>query len=126
MPDRAHGPTLNDEEDDLGCMAQAGEGEEGPEEDFEREGAHMADDAEDRQADRDLDETDTEDVEDLAESGGVQGRGNVGGWEAMDVLTKAGSDEDGEVRDCDDARYLCLKKTFTYQRFDFHAIGGCL
>ena len=71
MPDRAHGPALDDEEEDLGCVAEAGEGEEGPEEDFEGDGAHVADDAEDCEADGDFDEADAEDVEDLAEGGSV-------------------------------------------------------
>ena len=67
LPDGPHRTALNDEEDDLGGVAETSEDEEGPQENFEGEGTDMADDPEDGEAYRNFDETDAEDVEDLTE-----------------------------------------------------------
>lgn len=69
MPDRAHGPALDDEEDDLGGMAEAGEDEEGPEEYLQGARADVVDDSKDCQADGHFGQTDSKYVENLANSG---------------------------------------------------------
>ncbi|KAL9100060.1 MAG: hypothetical protein Q9163_004518 [Psora crenata] len=56
VPDCSHGPALDDEEQDLGAVAEAGEHEKGPDEDSKRRGRAAAD---------------AEDVEDLGEDGVV-------------------------------------------------------
>ena len=51
IPDCAHGAALDDEEEDLGGVGEAGEDEEGKDEEFERGGDAAVDDSEDGEAD---------------------------------------------------------------------------
>lgn len=90
-------------------MGEAGEDQQGPDEEFEEGGDGPIDDSEHGEADGDLDEADAEDVEDLAEDGGVDGGGDLLGGKAVDVLAEAGVDEDVEPGDGYDSGYLLLE-----------------
>ena len=109
VPDGAHGPALDDEEEDLGPVRETGEDQEGPDEEFEEGGDAPVDDPEYGEADGDLDEPDAEDVEDLAQDGGVHGGGDLLRGKAVDVLAEAGVDEDVEPGEGYDCGYLLLE-----------------